>query len=491
MRSGFVALALAAWSGAAMATPPDLYGVGGRSMGAGGGGVAWVEDGSAARMNPAGLHRVRQPVAGVGYALAHERFLPVPPLYWDTNRDGSLDERDAPLEYDPGVDDASGFTLFAGKQVGGKFGIGLNLYLPTQRLIRFRTFEPSLPTWFMYENRTQRFVLTAGLGGEIVKGLSVGLSADMLAAARFDVLLTIDGALSGDASETEDANQLVGDIVVDVHELELDLVPVIIPIVGMQFDFGPWVPSLEGLVLGATWRKSSGLPIDVRVDMQANVEISDVGDLEPYILAAILDGNLNLYDHYVPSEFAFGAAWRSDDTLSAYVDVRRTDWAGMRMNIAQLGAIDLTAPLVDVDENFTDGNAHTPPVLFPTVSVRAGAEMRLPKRLTDRRWRYTRLAIRGGVGRVPTPLVSQGPNTAFLDTDRMFATLGAGLELWDPFALVDAPVYFDIFGQYNVLSSGLLVREPGDPAPGRPVDNRPIPLGGNIVVVGGQWTFDF
>ena len=93
-------------------------------MGAGGGCVGLVDDGASAMMNPAGLSRIRQPTVGLGAMGAIERFDDLPDLYWDTNRDGVIDDRDAPLEYDANVDDAVGFHFFAGRNVGGKFGIG-------------------------------------------------------------------------------------------------------------------------------------------------------------------------------------------------------------------------------------------------------------------------------------------------------------------------------------------------------------------------------
>ena len=133
---------------AATATVPDLYGLGARSAGAGGGGVALVDDGTAAHVNPAGLHRIRRPRAGVGFSYARHRFETLPELYWDTNRDGVVDGNDPPLQVASSPPPASGLHLEAGRHVGGLFGVGFSAYVPTNnpRAVRdVRALAPSLP----------------------------------------------------------------------------------------------------------------------------------------------------------------------------------------------------------------------------------------------------------------------------------------------------------------------------------------------------------
>ena len=475
----------------ASATGPDKYGLGARSQGSGLGGVAIVDDATAARVNPAGLSQIRRPGAGISLTWAHENFEEVPAVWWDSNRDGVIDERDPPLEVPVNVDDALGVNLFAGRQVGGKFGVGLTAYIPTARLVRFQTFEPQLPSWFMYSNRPQRYVIAAGAGGQVVKGVSVGVGLDMLAQARFNVLLSIDGQISGDTDGAEDSSDLIGDVVVDIHDLELDLVPAFIPIVGVQIDLGAWSSRLDGLWLGAVYRGEGGLPIEVDVDLQGNVSIEDVGDLEPYVIALVLQGNASLFDHYHPSRLEASVAWRTDKTLSAYVDARFTRWSRMGLNVARVNEVHATSPLVNIDDRFVDGNDHPLPVFSNTLGGRAGMELNLPTWQSDRPWRYLRLTFRGGLGLEPTPLVSQSDETSLLDADRSFFSVGGGVEFWDPFHLVDGPVRFDVFGQYHILARGVLTRSSSEPRAGYPVEGSTIPYGGNIVVVGGQWSFHF
>jgi len=334
----------------AKATTPDLFGAGARSLGSGGSGVAVTNDGDAARINPAGLAEVRKPTVSIGMLGALPRFAAIPDLWWDTNRDGRVDAADPPLAYDDGVEPIAGMNLSHGKNIGGKFAIGATVYVPLQRILRFSTFEPALPSYFMYDNRPQRYTFALGVGGHIWKGLSVGASVDLLPAARYRVALTLDATVTGDVDENGDVQQIIGDVTVDVHDMDLDLVPGFAPILGLQVDFGKFSPALDGLWLGVAYRGSIGLPISVDLDVQANVAITDVGDLEPFVFAAILDAGLGLYDHYVPAQLTTGLAWRAPDRFAASVDVKWTDWRPMTLNVGKLDRLNVTSPLISLQK---------------------------------------------------------------------------------------------------------------------------------------------
>ncbi|TNE92579.1 MAG: hypothetical protein EP330_01145 [Deltaproteobacteria bacterium] len=475
----------------AQATVPDKYGPGARSRGMGGGGVALVEDGTAAYQNPAGLGRIRRPQAGVGAMMAKESLADLPPLWWDTNRDGTVDDRDEPLVISSDVDDPVGFNLHVGRQVGGKFGIGLSTYVPATRLFRMATFEPELPNYFMYTNRQQRYALAAGLGGEVVKGVSVGASVDFVPRTVFRMNMTMDVNVVGDgnAQQTED---LVTEIMIDTHEMSLDVVPGFAPIIGVQLEVGQWFEPLDGLVIGAMYRGSVGLPIEVNLDIQANINVTDVGDLEPFVMAAIVDAGVSIFDHYVPAMGQVGVAWRTEETFTAYADLKWTRWSPLsdNLNVARISRASVTSPLVNIDDNITDGNQFN--VAFKnTIGFATGSELKLPKWEFDTKWKYARVAVRGGVAYNPTPLIGQGESSSLLDTNRLSFSLGAGVEFWDPLALVDAPVRIDAFGQYHVLAQGSIPKFAEEPTPGFPVSASELPFGGSIFVVGAQLGFDY
>ncbi len=465
----------------------EVFGVGARWLGAGGGGVAVVEDGTAASLNPAGLARIRRPIAALGYLAARPDFKDSPSVWWDTNRDGVVDEADAPLQVEADPANVSGIEIAAGRNVGGKFGLGFMLYLPTRRIIEFSMFEPAVPRWWMWDNRLQRFSLALGVGGEVVRGVSVGVSADVLARADVSVSMTLDAAASP-AVSTMSTEPVVTDIVVDVHEIVLDLTPAVAPVVGVQLDFGRWTPALEGLVVGATWHGALGLPIGVELDLQANVTLEDVGDLAPYTSAVVAQSELALYDHYVPPRVVAGIAYRRSGTLTTYADLRWTDWRSMTVNVAHVDSLTITAPLIDLDDAVKDGN--TLAVVFRrTVGFRMGAEVVLPRWEVGGRFDYVQVAGRGGAGFEPTPLVGQGPNSALLDANRSLYTLGAGVETWDPLSLVNGPVRIDLFGQLHKIGGGTLNRASDEPKAGSPVSGAGFPLVGTVVVAGGAWGF--
>jgi hypothetical protein len=482
-------LLLVGLSGPAAATVPDTYGVGADHIGMGGGGVAHVADGAAALMNPAGLVRVRRPMLSAGISWGMHNFADPPPVWWDTNRDGLVDERDPPLELTEGVDDTLGLHLDVARHVGTRFGIGLAAYVPLQRLFRLKTFEPSLPTYVMYDNRPQRYVLAAAVGGMIVPGLYVGIGADIVPRVAFDVGLTADIAVVGDES-ADDLGELVGDVRIDIHEIELDVVPGIAPVVGLQLDFGSWTPALEGLMLGATWRGEIGVPIDATMDIQANVSASDLGELDPFVLAGIIDADLALFDHYVPMKVEAGISYRHARYFTAYADVRWTDWRRMLLSVAQLESATLTTPLFDLNDAIRDGNDYDL-TLRSTWSVRAGAEMKLPRFEFSSKFRYLQLVTRAGFGWEPSAIVSQGANSSFLDSNRWWLAGGLGLETFDPLNLFNGPLHLDLYFQYHRLTPTQLVRASDEPRAGYPVETDRIGIDGSILVLGAEVGFSY
>ncbi|TVQ89606.1 MAG: hypothetical protein EA397_14620 [Deltaproteobacteria bacterium] len=478
-------------SAVAYGNTPDMFGQGAQNMGSGGGGVAMVQDGTAAWLNPAGLGRIRRPSAKLGYVIGFDNFRPVPDLYWDTNRDGSLDGRDPPLPWDVGIERIHGMQISVGRQIGGKFGLGATAWFPAQRLYRLSTIEPDLPHYVMYQNRPQRYSMNIGIGGEVVKGVNLGIAMDLHSRAAFDLYGTLHLTASG--AENPDApglDGLIQDVVVDVHELTLDLRYAALPIFGVQLELGKWAEELDGLVIGASYRPGMNIAINADLDIQANIEVRDVGDLDPYLLAALVKGRANLFDHTVPGRLNLGVAWRTDDVFSAYLDATWSDWRSGRFNVTQLQSAEITSPLVDLDDAVSDGNAYTVD-LRTTWSLRTGMDLKLPPIELDNKLRYMRFAVRGGFAWNPTPLRAQGSNSAFLDSDRITFTLGGGLEVYDPFDLVDGPVRLDLFGQLHRIGNGALPRSTDVPRAGFPVEGTSIPIGGQIVMIGAQWGFDY
>ena len=405
--------------------------------------MSWVSDATAAYVNPAGLGLLGQPEAQVGFMVGVESFRALPPVYWDTNRDGITDGRDTPLQVSSNVDDIIGFTAATGRNIGKKFGIGLSVYVPATRIIRFMTYEPSLPTYFMHYNRPQRFVLAMGVGGLVAKGVRLGASFELVPGSESVLAATLSGGLQNADSEGD----VLDPFVVDVHQVSVNLKNGGSPMVGLQLDFGQWSDALTGLNVGVTWRAPVGFPLTIVGDVQANGSI-DLEDLSPYVAAAILQGQLQMTDHYVPMTLTSGISYTTPTGHGTYLDIIWKDWRPMTEAVARFSDGTLLLPLADLSSGVVDNN-DMDVVLKATVTVRGGAEFALPRATLNNGFQYAQTRIRVGGGYDPTPLGSQGSDSALLDTDRVMASLGLSVETADPLQLLGGPIQFDLFGQFH------------------------------------------
>lgn len=460
-------------------------------MGRAGEGVAVADGTESILSNPASLPGIARPELSIGFLAADMSFEGFPDLYWDTNRDGLLDENDAPLDAGPAYDNVHGALIGATLPFGPKLCFGIGLFLPKERLIRLATFEPAVPTYFLYANRTQRYEMGIGGGWRPWKGLAIGGGVQMIPRARYSLQGTLDIVASGAEEGDADASDVVA-MTLDVHSMQLDLVPGFAPNLALHWDVGEAVPALDGLQLGGAWRGEAGLPVDVAIDLQVNAGTADVEDLEGMVLPLQFAVQLGVFDHYVPSQWTVGAAYTIEDTLTISADLRRTAWDQMQVSVAQVTDGTVRGGAIDFGEDpVADGNPYTV-TLVPTWAPRLGLDLRLPS-IDGKRLGEVRVVTRGGFGREPTPLESQGKESALLDAGRTIFAVGVGVEHDDPFRR-DARrrVRFDGFFQYHLLDQGELDRpDPGAPAAGYPVDGSPIPIGGHLLAAGLQWSFEY
>lgn len=479
-------------AGLASASPTEFYGFGARKMGRAAAGTALPDGTDAILANPAALPGLPYPELALGFVAARGKFADLPQVWWDTNQDGVLDELDEPLEVGPGFDPVNGFLVAVAVPVGDRVAGGLGLFLPTTSLLRLETFEPTLPTYFLYDNRAQRYELGAGVGVRPAAGLAVGVGVQMIPRARFQLDATLEATLAA----AEEGDDELGEVValrLDAHRMTLDLVPGFGPQVAVHWDAGEAVPALDGLMVGGSWRGSAGLPVDVTINLQANLGTEPLGDLEALQLPLLLGLQLGLYDHYVPGELNLGVAYVAGDTVAVSVDLRRTAWDRMQLSIAEVTASSLQGAMIDLGEDpVQDGNPFDV-TLRPTYAPRAGVDARLPAIDGGRRFGDIRLVTRGGLGYEPSPLVRQTADTALLDSPRVIYAVGAGVEHDDPLRPKgDQRVRWDGFLQYHHLRPRELSRpDPGGPAPGYPVDGSAYPIGGHLLAGGMQWSIEY
>jgi long-subunit fatty acid transport protein len=471
----------------------EFYGFGARKMGRAGGGVALSEGAESILQNPAALAGQPFPQASFGFVSVDTEFLPIPPVWWDTNRDGTVDERDAPLDVGPDYDPVQGLMVGVTRPIGRHFSFGAGLFLPTDRLLRLQTFEPQLPSYFLHENRAQRYELSLGAGVRPKWGLSIGGGVQVIPRARYTLSATLNVQVEGAESGDESAADVLA-VGLDVHSMELDLVPGFAPMVAIHWDASEALPALDGLELGASWRGDAGLPVDVDIDLQVNAGTGQIGDLDPTTLPLVLALSLGVFDHYTPSQLNVGAAYTFADTLLLTADVKRTAWDQMTPSIARVTHLTVEGSGIQIEDgSATDGNPYTV-TLEPTWSPRLGAELKLPRFTLWPRWGEWEVDVRGGLGFEPSPLVSQTTETAMLDGDRTLFAVGLGFEHDDPFRNADhrRRVRLDGFFQYHIVATGTLDRgTPETPTAGYAVDGSPIPIGGNLLAAGVQWGLEY
>jgi long-subunit fatty acid transport protein len=483
-------LALLLTLGSALASPAELYGFGAAAMGRSGGGVALDGDAGSALLNPAALAGHDRSQLLLGYTVVRFDFEDAPPVYWDTNRDGSIDEHDEPLDLG-GYDHGDGLMLGLRRPIGERFGFGAAMFIPQQRLLRLQTTDPQLPNYFMYRNRTQRYALALGFGGQPVRSLYIGGGFRVLSRSVIDVTMTIDAVVDG--SGTEGGVEDVVALEARVHDMSFDLKPAVVPVLGLRWEVGEVVRPLEGLALGFTWRNEGGIPVDVNLDAQLNARAEDLGELDPVSMAALAEVYVSIYDHYMPMQFIGGGSWSFEDTFHVYLDAHYTRWSAMRLNSTELISSSLDATMADLSElEFENGHDVGEIQWRDTWSVRTGTELNLPVVELPGRLGWIRPGFRGGFGYEPTPLVAQSGHTALLDADRMIFGVGASLAhgaIWD---ICEGPVRWDLFFQYHSLAQGTLARpETAEPRPGYAVDGQPVPIGGRFLATGLQWSFDY
>lgn len=481
----------ALWLPAAQATTWDWFGYGGGKLGRAGAGMALPEGLDSVVANPATLPGLPHGEVGVGLVLGKMSFAPYPALYWDTNADGRVDEADPPLDLQPDYEPVAGVNIGLVQRFGDHLAGGFAAYVPTQRLMLIESFEPSLPEYFLYANRAQRYDMQVALAGRPGLGIGIGAGLQIIPRAKF----RLDGTLTAlvqPAEEGDDAEDLL-DLTLDMHTIGLDVVPGLAPNVSLAWDAGQAIPLLDGLYLGGSWRGEGGLPIDVDVNLQMNVGTADMGSLESTTLPLLLALKLGLYDHYLPSQLNLGASYRIQKVLTLSVDTRRTAWNRMQFNITRVLDVSLDGASMELSDGFVkDGNPYAI-TMRPTWAVRSGAELAMPPFRTGGRFGDVQLSARGGFGVEPSPLVDQGGDTALLDGNRTFFGFGLGVGHDDPFSVAEAHrVHFDTWMQYHLVASGQLERPPIDaPTAGYAVDGSPIPIGGHIWAGGATWRTEF
>ncbi len=213
--SSRVVAALALAPSAALASPQDLFGYGGRHVAMAGTGAAYADDYGAVHANPAGLSRARGRSLTLGYAATG----------FDLTLDGQY------FSAEPGAATVIGlsFAVPFGGLLRDRVGVGLGFFTPTSVIVRGRILRGETPQFVALPDRVQSVAVQAGLGVDLGYGLRVGAGFTALAALTGTVLVTTD--VSGRSTSRID-DQLVASYA---------------PVVGASWQRGDWR-------VGATFR---------------------------------------------------------------------------------------------------------------------------------------------------------------------------------------------------------------------------------------------
>ena len=386
----------------ATANPVDAFGYGARAPAMAGAATAATDgDSSATYYNPAALATADAIRIDLGYQAAS------PSLAINGG--------------DQGVDPVHG--LVAGAVIPGHIGrlalaVGVGLQLPDERVLRLRTVPPSQPRWMIYDNRPQRFFLSAGLAVAVTDDLWVGGGISYM--SRTQGTVDLAGRIGFPRAADSDLRL----------SIDVDLVAVRYPNAGILWRPAPW------LEVGLSYRGSFALKVDQGFSIHA-----DLGSVtEPVLTGAVLSLTSVSLDHFQPLELTAGFAARLSPGLLVAGDLTYAQWSAFENPSAQ---IVLVYDLKDFNKfvNLPPPEP-LPPALFHDIVIpRLGVEITASRRLT----------IRAGYSFEPSPAPEQRGVTNFVDNDKHTLAAGLGVRVFGLGAIVPRPLDIDVFVADTIL----------------------------------------
>jgi len=256
-------LAILLASSTALASEPDLFGLGPRSGAMAGTGAADADDWEATYLNPAGLVDARHRRLTLGYTGARYRL--------------ALDGAHRKVDQTNGVIIGAALPLPFGGILANRIAIGLGFYFPTGLITRARDGFPDEARLALLDNRTQVVSLLVSGAARIHRRVSVG--GGVLALASLVGQINIRPDASGKFTTVA----------------EEQLVSGFAPVLGVRVLAAPWAR------VGFTYRGESTSGYDIQVK-------NTLGDSLPIQLPAIrIAGTAQFDPHQIVLEGAFDA----------------------------------------------------------------------------------------------------------------------------------------------------------------------------------------
>lgn len=474
--------------GVASANPADLFGLGARAGSMGNAFTAVADDPSAAFYNLGGLSQIKRPTLSAGmqvghYALGNPELCPEPdgvgcsePFYYTESGVQKIQQK----RY--GYDEPHGVTLGLAMPISKQLNFGLTTYVPLNitydengnivgvgmRLARFKTIDPYVPDYVMFQNRAQRFSMYGGVSYEPVQGLGIGVGVLVLANAS--MVMDINGTVAATSVDGETS------VVTQLNPLiTLDLIPKSRPALGLFWNLGMLSPSLQAWQVGLSFRSAIDIQGSAIINTDLAVSAQLAEDEAPLSYGTSIAGlGLTFLDFYTPHTVAAGVSGRIGDRLRLAADVTWNNWSGFQASVVALPdavALPLGLSLALQESREVDLSK-----IRDTITPKLGLEGRLGPYLTNSKLRGVDLYVRGGLNYEPNPFPLQTGLNNLLNSDRLVTSAGVGATTINPFVKGrDLPVSLDLSTQYHYLVPTDHVKDQvagNIPADGTPVDGQ-------------------
>lgn len=523
--------ALSSFSGAAMASVPDLVGEGPSNISLGSAGTALAGDAYGAYYNPAGIAQARYITMAAAPVLGQASLKDFSGIVYDVNGDGMLQDSQGMPDYgavgtDYRVTTSDGVSPYYTN--GIEFGLtipirrvlalGISGYMPGDALLRVSVANPAIPYYVMFAERNNRFALTPAVALQPVQGLYLGLGMQVMAGIQADVSASTHADVSA-FPEDENAKSVNADITANVDKLDVAVTPELRYNFGLLIDGSILTKSRDpdkvsrlarhaiGLTSRGPWQADTSAHIGATVNGQ--IKFQDQTLLLSDLVQEPISLDLSdLIAFYNPPETAIGIRTGIGDVrdgngvldptprVMLVADMTYTKWSSFQ---------ELTSPysVVTVDSlegtsfSLTVGQDYGKPNFKDTWSYRGGLQITAGPMAKYESIRDLMVKLRLGGQWVPTPVPEQKGLTNYMDNDRAVATAGLGIEAGQlkPFKkarpLTQGPISLDIGGQFHYLvpranhkDADLIQDSDGD---GIPEYVMGYPLGGQITSAGYYW----
>jgi long-chain fatty acid transport protein len=386
----------------AHATPGSTLGIGSRALALGGATSADSPDGSAVFYNPSGLVLAQRSELSLSYSAA----------------DFALVTNGEPAGV-PALHTLSGSLLGRGTVLAVPVAFGLALSLSNGHLSRTSTVTAAEPRWVLDDGLPELIELGTDVALRPLPWLALGGGVGFLAATQggFDVRGT---ALLADGQGSEYDSQLQ-------HSVNANLLSVRYPSLGVT------LTPLENWAFALSYRG------EARIDQRITGSLAGSINSGPLSLPVSYELESESAIAFQPRELVLGASLQLARThLNA--DLSWQEWSRYPSPVGRSGT-QLTATLPPGLDLMLPANTPLPAPSDPhfknRLSPRLGIEHALP-------WTpHSALLLRAGYAFEASPSPAHQYQTHFVDTDRQLLSIGCGLALEKPSALLPDGIRLD------------------------------------------------